>query len=1039
MDDALAGREQTLEAAWLEALGTSDRAVLRRRLAWDGAGAGTGRIERLLHGPESDDAERFQEIQDWLRASSPIDASAPLADEPPAAFAELWRRIAARALDELVGTLPEEVSANQPAVLRDLGDYLVSRLATVGEGALWQAFNTRRTPSAVAMAHARALVAGEQRPARTLYCAFLEALRSDRLQALTRTYPVLQRHLSTAVGQWLRCSAELLMRVHRDSALLQDAFGLPSDATVVGVRQGLSDPHRGGRTVAMLTFAPASSPADTHTIVYKPKDLRLDRAFQSLVASLGLRSITVLPRDGYGYMERVPHNVCVTDEQLRAFYRKAGRLTALLHLLGSTDCHHENLIACETDLVLVDAETLFEGARSDGTTASEAADPSLDLSHRIESSVLRLGLLPQWEFIGTQPTPRDISALGIDPPGGPRRKAVGWIDRNTDGMRAGEIEEPAYLPLSLPVGTGSPNRFRDFVDEFCEGFEGQLLAIANSRAQWIAEDGPLSRFRLLRRRHVPRPTWLYGWLLDRQLAPSALRSEVSQRLTLETLARSYLIASERPRGWPVFRSEVRQMERLDVPYFDEVIGDRDLVRARDKIRRLNPAAIDFEVRLIRGVIDAKSRRPAHAVAGAPVRTGEEPPDDVSDEDRAAEARALGRLLVDSSIADGSGAIEWLGVDVAVDGERSRYGALGPSLYSGRAGIALFLAALARSGHAERDAYRRTAVAASADLLRLGGEDERRRWWRDQPLGLNGSGGALMTLLRLGRLLPDLREAVAEKVSSLLDGLTADHLRADRQLDVMGGSAGLIGPLLEVGTPTAMTLAEAAGDTLVAQQDPGGGWVIDALGTRPLTGFSHGASGMASALARLDAAVPREAYGEAARRALRYEHETFDPIRRNWPDLRGGHASPTHRFLLGWCHGAPGVALSRLCFFGTSLWDARTETELEHALRSTADTRYAGDSVCCGRFGRAAILRLAARLCDEPDWLSAAARLERLALTDRRGGGYSFGEALGLFNGAAGVGLALLDATADDDHQVLPAILSAGLCDRQFAEVPLKSG
>jgi hypothetical protein len=212
-----------------------------------------------------------------------------------------------------------------------------------------------------------------------------------------------------------------------------------------------------------------------------------------------------------------------------------------------------------------------------------------------------------------------------------------------------------------------------------------------------------------------------------------------------------------------------------------------------------------------------------------VRTGEEPPDDVSDEDRAAEARALGRLLVDSSIADGSGAIEWLGVDVAVDGERSRYGALGPSLYSGRAGIALFLAALARSGHAERNAYRRTAVAASADLLRLGGEDERRRWWRDQPLGLNGSGGALMTLLRLGRLLPDLREAVAEKVSSLLDGLTADHLRADRQLDVMGGSAGLIGPLLEVGTPTAMTLAEAAGDTLVAQQDPGGGWVIDALG------------------------------------------------------------------------------------------------------------------------------------------------------------------------------------------------------------------
>jgi len=36
----------------------------------------------------------------------------------------------------------------------------------------------------------------------------------------------------------------------------------------------------------------------------------------------------------------------------------------------------------------------------------------------------------------------------------------------------------------------------------------------------------------------------------------------------------------------------------------------------------------------------------------------------------------------------------------------------------------------------------------------------------------------------------------------------DRLRADRQMDVMGGSAGLIGRCLEVGTPTAMTLARS---------------------------------------------------------------------------------------------------------------------------------------------------------------------------------------------------------------------------------------
>ena len=42
-------------------------------------------------------------------------------------------------------------------------------------------------------------------------------------------------------------------------------------------------------------------------------------------------------------------------------------------------------------------------------------------------------------------------------------------------------------------------------------------------------------------------------------------------------------------------------------------------------------------------------------------------------------------------------------------------------------------------------------------------------------------------------------------------------------------------------------------------------MIDTLGTRPLTGVSHGASEIAAALARLDTVVPREAYCEAARR------------------------------------------------------------------------------------------------------------------------------------------------------------------------------
>jgi lantibiotic modifying enzyme len=247
---------------------------------------------------------------------------------------------------------------------------------------------------------------------------------------------------------------------------------------------------------------------------------------------------------------------------------------------------------------------------------------------------------------------------------------------------------------------------------------------------------------------------------------------------------------------------------------------------------------------------------------------------------------------------------------------------------------------------------------------------------------------------------------------------------------MGGCAGLIGPLLAAGTPRALALAREAGDVLVARQDACGGWASETAGggTTPLTGFSHGASGVAAALARLHAATGADAYRDAARAALDYEETTFDAGEGNWPDHRERLDGERPRFMLGWCHGAPGVALGRLCLLGTPLWEDAREVELQAALRATARPDGAGDSVCCGRFGRAAILRLAARLRDEPRWLGEADALERRALSARRaGGGYSFGDALGLFTGSAGVGLALLDATAGPEGQVLPSVLSAALC------------
>jgi lantibiotic modifying enzyme len=133
-------------------------------------------------------------------------------------------------------------------------------------------------------------------------------------------------------------------------------------------------------------------------------------------------------------------------------------------------------------------------------------------------------------------------------------------------------------------------------------------------------------------------------------------------------------------------------------------------------------------------------------------------------------------------------------------------------------------------------------------------------------------------------------------------------------------------------------------------------------------------------------------------------------------------------MLSWCHGAPGVALARLCIKSTPLWDDESAEDLELALAATADATPLSSSLCCGGMGRAAILRAAHARGVAGPWLESAARLEAQTLAQTGASDGGFGEALGLFQGAAGIGLELLDGLAEARSAVAPHALSAGLID-----------
>jgi len=985
-------------------------------------------------------------------------------------FVHVWRPAAAWALLRLqqrCEDLKPLLDLGENAWL-DLGEALLERLCVTADQALWELFNQGRTPGQMLLAHLGASGDGQGPPVREAYDAFVAELLGSGYALLLAEYPVLGRLLAQVTGLWLEGSEEMLRRLAASRSALHQSFGIEPGAGLEAIQLGLSDPHRGGRAVAILTFGSGES---SRKVVYKPKDMQVDLAYQQFLQQINgasslqpLRCLTIVSGEGFGLMEWVEHRTCGSEKELGRFYANAGRLMAVLHLLGCTDCHHENLIACADQLVLIDTETLLAADWRDlNSDNGDNADALSALQTSMQSSVLRSGLLPQWLIAGVgRKQAYDISALGIQPPP-PELDQPGWLGLNSDGMLAGRSKQPSELPTSLPVGLGQPQRLTDFVDQLCAGFIVQLQEAIRLRPLLLAG---LESFSGKPRRLVARATRFYFIILRQMLKPAALRSAAAHGLKLEQLCRSFLLANETPLHWPILQAEIRQMEQLDIPFFEHQIDSKDLpfshglptipgffkssglAAANLRIANLATPDIEFQVQLIRGTIAARYIRSSAAFAArsteaTAISAGPAPAEQASDV-YLQQAYQLGEDLWSAAIRDRKERPEWLGMDLGADGGSFHFGLIGPSLYAGSSGIALTFARMAidrlQSGDTPgSERWLQRAWACFASIVELADHENHAqlfRYVRDLPYGLAGSGGIVLVLLLLQR-------AGVEKAQELahlwIAQLRPERLLADQALDVTGGVAGLIGPLLLAGTKHAHEIAILCGDRLLALQLEGGGWpqsVGSSAGKRPLTGFSHGAAGMAAALGRLAQVTAESRFAEAALRAIAYERLVFDGARGNWPDFRG--SPDLTSFMNTWCHGAPGILLGRHLLMASGLGDPTMREEMDTARSSSIEAlaEITGQAICpahlcCGVFGLTSLLRFDAQASELPLAAEVVQAESALISQAKTAGGYVFFSMdsgslnlPGLYTGKAGVALALLEAATGE--QWIPQVLSSGL-------------
>ncbi len=261
-----------------------------------------------------------------------------------------------------------------------------------------------------------------------------------------------------------------------------------------------------------------------------------------------------------------------------------------------------------------------------------------------------------------------------------------------------------------------------------------------------------------------------------------------------------------------------------------------------------------------------------------------------------------------------------------------YGTLGPNIYDGTAGIALFLSHLYR---ASRDpVIQQTALGAIAHALSRVGDIPKRI---DMSF-YTGHAGIAYAAMQVGRLLE------RDDVLSMGKTLMLETLQADLSdkciLDVVLGLGGTIPAVLATASEFANGQLEetllAWGDALIAagqRSDKGISW--DTTGEMKvnladksssvawmpthekhnaphLLGYAHGTAGIAVALLELGVALGEPRYCEVAASAIDYENAWFDPVHQHWPDLRFyGQKNPQGQTHVAWCHGSAGIGLARI--------------------------------------------------------------------------------------------------------------------------------
>ncbi len=1069
-DDAQTNGEvvKARREAWCQAVAKGDWEQFRQRLAWDGLDE--ERVRRALGGvwlyegvPKPSWVDTLNEVLN-LAAAMPLPGDVAedsttgecrllfLDPRRPFPFEEILAPFVIVARERCLARARAAYHLLENGAHVTLQRSLLQTLTSSAALALHLEFSIEHARSHSPLE--RLLAQVQNKDDRTDYWQFVARMYQGGLATFFREYTVLARLLATITDLWVETTVEFLQRLFSDWPQIEQVFGGASGlGSVTSVQPSLSDPHRGRRSVSALTFASGRK------VVYKPKDLGIEAAYYRLLAWLNeqgmplpFKILTVLNCSGYGWVEFAEHEPCQNQTQVQRYYQRAGMLLCLVYVLGGTDCHAENLIACGEHPMLVDTETLMHPHLRYEDQA-EGMLAQLLAHEQLTRSVLGTGLLPRWQVRDDEGDVYDVSGLAG---GGEQELMVQrpkWEHINTDRMTL------EYEPVKI---RGQANELRldgmllrpqEHTEDVVEGFQQMYCFLLDHRETLLAAESLLHEFVHQQVRFVYQPTRIYSLLAQKLLNPMYLRDGADRSIQLEWLGRTVVPLEgplrdkrERPRWWSIFAAERQAMTQTDIPFFTAYANSNTLIISSDqqitasfqepsfelvlaRLKALGDEDLEQQVAFIRASLyTSVTPTVAHVSAAQSTDVGLclNTPGPSPLKGLVAPALAIAEQIARQAIQAADGSAAWIAPQYLTQAKRFQLQPMNYDLYGGTCGVALFLAAVEKvtGGAGYRDLALSTVQPLRQALQHYG-------QYTARDIGISGASGLGSVVYVLTRLSQWLDEptllADARRAASLI---TPERIADDRALDIITGAAGASLGLLALynisSDQTILDLAIACGQHLLQSRTEGktGYQAWPTFDGRCLTGFSHGAAGIAYALLRLYAATRDRNLLAAAQEGIAYEDDIFSPEASNWPDLRVEDQS---EFSTSWCHGAPGIGLARIG--GLPVLDTpQIRGDIEIALQTTLRVGLQGpDYLCCGNLGRAEVLLVAADRLSRPALCEASKeRASQVVTRAEDTGSFRLHPLLpkqvyspGFFQGTAGIGYALLRIA---HTEMLPSVL-----------------